>query len=164
MSIKNDALDVAINALVGKLLKEFDGKTAVLISRPENLQATVSINFKLREQDLIDWYLNKFLLVMPKNKAGQPVESNVDLPNAESRPVTCLGTNIGANAYQVGGQHYNAKSLQPWDVIIAWNLGFLDGNAMKYLARWRDKGGIEDLKKAKHYIEKLIEVETKEKQ
>jgi hypothetical protein len=39
-------------------------------------------------------------------------------------------------------------------------LGFLQGNAIKYLARWKDKGGIEDLRKARHYLDKLIEVET----
>lgn len=49
--------------------------------------------------------------------------------------------------------------MQPWDVIQDWQLGFFDGNALKYLARWRKKGGVDDLKKARHYIEKLIEVE-----
>jgi hypothetical protein len=38
----------------------------------------------------------------------------------------------------------------------------LDGNALKYLVRFRDKGGVEDLMKARHYIDKLIEVETNE--
>lgn len=65
----------------------------------------------------------------------------------------------GANAVQVGGQHYKTKGTQPWDVIIEWNMGFLDGNALKYLVRFRDKGGVEDLQKARHYIDKLIEVE-----
>jgi len=66
---------------------------------------------------------------------------------------------ITANAVQVGGVHYKTKTLQPWDAIIAWDMGFLDGNALKYLVRFRDKGGVEDLKKARHYIDKLIEVE-----
>jgi hypothetical protein len=39
-------------------------------------------------------------------------------------------------------------------------MGFFDGNALKYLARWREKGGIDDLRKARHYIDKLIEMET----
>lgn len=64
-----------------------------------------------------------------------------------------------ANAVQVGGTHYKDKTLQPWDAIIIWKMGFLDGNALKYLVRFRDKGGVEDLKKARHYIDKLIEVE-----
>jgi hypothetical protein len=65
----------------------------------------------------------------------------------------------GANAYQVAGSHYKAHRYETWDVILDWGLGYLDGNAVKYLSRWRLKGGIEDLKKARHYIDKLIEVE-----
>lgn len=63
-----------------------------------------------------------------------------------------------ANAVQVGGSHYKDKDIQPWDVINAWGMGFFDGNALKYLARFRNKGGVEDLRKARHYIDKLIEV------
>ena len=65
-----------------------------------------------------------------------------------------------ANEMQHGGNHYKLKTIQPWDFIIANNIGFLEGNAIKYLVRWREKGGVEDLKKAQHYVEKLIEVET----
>lgn len=67
-----------------------------------------------------------------------------------------------ANNIQHGGNHYKNKSIQPWDYIIANGIGFLDGNAIKYLTRWREKGGIEDLKKARHYIDKLIEVESQQ--
>lgn len=49
--------------------------------------------------------------------------------------------------------------MEPWDVITYWGLGYLDGTAVKYLARWRHKAGIQDLKKAIHFIEKQIEVE-----
>lgn len=65
-----------------------------------------------------------------------------------------------ANDVQHGGMHYKAKLIEPWDYIEANGIGFLDGNAIKYLTRWKDKGGIEDLKKARHYIDKLIEVEA----
>lgn len=68
-------------------------------------------------------------------------------------------TPAGANARQEGGAHYKAHKHETWDVILDWNLGYLDGNAVKYLSRWRLKGGIEDLKKARHYIDKLIETE-----
>ena len=62
-----------------------------------------------------------------------------------------------ANDRQVGGAHYKAHRYETWDVILDWNLGYLDGNAVKYLSRWRLKGGLQDLKKARHYIDKLIE-------
>jgi hypothetical protein len=65
---------------------------------------------------------------------------------------------MSANDRQEGGSHYQGV-IQPWDAILAWGLGFLDGNAVKYLARWRKRGGVEDLKKARHYLDKLIEQE-----
>ena len=60
---------------------------------------------------------------------------------------------------QIAGDHYKKHGdLQPWNVILAWDLGYLDGTALKYIARWKDRGGINDLKKAIHFLEKLIEV------
>ena len=63
-----------------------------------------------------------------------------------------------ANARQVGGAHYKDKAIQPWDFIASNKLGYLEGNIIKYVSRWQDKGGIEDLRKARHYLDKLIEV------
>jgi len=64
-----------------------------------------------------------------------------------------------ANKVQVGGSHYKQHKIQIWDAILDWNLGYLEGCVVKYVARFRNKGGIEDLEKARHYIDKLIEVE-----
>ena len=63
-----------------------------------------------------------------------------------------------ANDVQFGGDHYQIP-IQPWDYIIANNIGYLEGTAIKYLSRWKRKNGLQDLYKAKHFIEKLIEVE-----
>jgi hypothetical protein len=59
---------------------------------------------------------------------------------------------------QVGGSHYKDKGIQPIIYIHANNLGFCEGNVVKYVTRWRDKNGIADLKKAIHYLELLIEL------
>lgn len=58
---------------------------------------------------------------------------------------------------QVGGQHYKNKAMQPWDIIDAWGLDFYEGNVLKYLLRAKFKNGVEDLKKARHYLDKKIE-------
>ena len=63
-----------------------------------------------------------------------------------------------ANNYQISGSHYKTP-MECWDYIVANDVGYLDGNAIKYLTRWRKKNGLEDLKKAQHYLEKLIELE-----
>lgn len=69
---------------------------------------------------------------------------------------------MSANDTQVGGVHYKDKSIQVWDFIAKNNLGFFEGNIVKYISRWKDKGGVEDLRKAKHYLEKLIELQIVE--
>ena len=66
---------------------------------------------------------------------------------------------MSANKIQVGGTHYKVKQIQPWDYIAANELGFFEGNIVKYVSRWKDKAGVEDLKKARHYLDKLIETE-----
>ena len=63
---------------------------------------------------------------------------------------------------QIGGTHYVSKTIQPWDFIVANKLGYLEGNVVKYVSRYQEKGGLEDLRKAKHYLEKLLEVKTNE--
>lgn len=59
---------------------------------------------------------------------------------------------------QVGGDHYNKHSIQPWDIIDEWGLNFYEGNVLKYLLR-RKGNRLEDLQKIVHYVEKMIELE-----
>lgn len=63
--------------------------------------------------------------------------------------------------HQEGGDHYKDLKIQPVEYIFANNIPFCEGNAIKYLTRWRSKGGVEDLKKAKHFIDLLIDLESK---
>ncbi len=82
---------------------------------------------------------------------------------------------MGANDTQVGGGHYKAdqedqalaemlgynKPVEHWDMVTMRRYNYLQGNASKYLDRYEKKGTpVQDLEKAKHYIEKLIEIET----
>lgn len=60
---------------------------------------------------------------------------------------------------QVGGSHYKDLKIQPIEFIHANNIPFCEANAIKYLCRWRNKNGRQDLEKAKHYIDLLIELE-----
>ena len=62
---------------------------------------------------------------------------------------------------QVAGGHYKGLAIQPVEYIHGNNIPFCEGSAIKYLTRWREKGGVVDLEKAKHFIELLIELETK---
>ena len=60
---------------------------------------------------------------------------------------------------QIGGNHYKDLKIQPTDFIHANNIPFIEGNIIKYVVRHKSKNGIEDLKKAKHYIDLLIQFE-----
>lgn len=60
---------------------------------------------------------------------------------------------------QIGGSHYKSMAIQPLEYSLANDLGPCEANVVKYVSRWKAKGGIEDLRKARHYIEVLIDWE-----
>ena len=62
---------------------------------------------------------------------------------------------------QVSGSHYKDKGIQPIVYIHANNLGFCEGNVVKYITRHKEKNGAEDIKKVIHYCELLLELEYK---
>lgn len=60
---------------------------------------------------------------------------------------------------QVDGNHYKKCAIQPVQYVHANGLGFIEGSVIKYVTRWRNKNGIRDLEKARHFIDLLIELE-----
>jgi len=66
---------------------------------------------------------------------------------------------LGASLTQVSGSHYSKLSIQPIDYIVKNSLSYMQGNVIKYITRYKDKNGLEDLRKAKHYIDLIIEQE-----
>ena len=64
-----------------------------------------------------------------------------------------------ANKTQVGGKHYKEDVIQHWDVMLANDVPYMEGQIIKYVWRWKRKNGIEDLRKARHFLDKLIEHE-----
>lgn len=71
-----------------------------------------------------------------------------------------MEVNMKADDKQISGTHYKEMSIQPWTYVHANNLGYFEGSAIKYITRWRNKGGIADIQKAIHFLEKLIELES----
>lgn len=58
---------------------------------------------------------------------------------------------------QVGGDHYKRMGIQPIEYILANDLGFCEGNAVKYITRFKQKGGKQDIQKAIHYLQILLD-------
>jgi Protein of unknwon function (DUF3310) len=72
-----------------------------------------------------------------------------------------LDSEQSALSTQIGGDHYKKLKIQPMEYSMANNLDACQHTAIKYITRFRDKGGIADLEKAKHVIDMLIEFEQK---
>lgn len=95
----------------------------------------------------------------------------VSVPNVAdaAEPATPLPEIVGTAkpaktnplATQVGGGHYKDMVIQPVEFIHANDLGYFEGNVVKYVSRWRKKNGVADLEKARHYIDLLIELESR---
>ena len=68
--------------------------------------------------------------------------------------------NIPVNPVTTDPRHYNKLRIEPWDFIQQNKLDFFEGNVVKYICRWKNKGGVDDLHKAITYIEKIIEGEN----
>lgn len=66
-------------------------------------------------------------------------------------------------ATQVGGDHYKGMAIQPVEYVHANGIGYFEGNVIKYVSRWRQKNGVEDLKKAIHFLQLLIMFEEEAK-
>jgi hypothetical protein len=113
----------------------------------------------------------KFKVAMPmvykirKEEHADFIErSNAPIVNPQiTDAVTQFKPSNKADDLQIGGDHYKNMGVQPWKAMESWMTpeqfaGFLRGNAIKYLARCDAKGGLDDIKKARHYIDKLVEV------
>ena len=66
---------------------------------------------------------------------------------------------IRALDVQEGGNHYKEMAIQPVEYIMANGIGFVEGSVIKYVSRWRAKGGVQDLRKARHFLDLLIEAQ-----
>jgi len=69
---------------------------------------------------------------------------------------------MSANDTQIGGKHYVTQQIQCWDYVHRNGIGFLAGCVIKYVSRYKTKNGVEDLKKARHFLDKLIEEEERD--
>jgi len=63
-----------------------------------------------------------------------------------------------ANTRQVGGSHYKTGGIEHWDMVAMFQLDYFQGQITKYLFRWRKKHGVQDLEKARHFLDKYIEL------
>ena len=103
---------------------------------------------------------NVAILLKLKNDGRYILFDNVQKEKPITETTEKQETEAATNK-QVGGSHYQLP-IQPIEYILANGLGYCEANVVKYVSRWRNKGGVQDLKKAIHYLEMLIEQEEKD--
>lgn len=97
------------------------------------------------------------------NKCNKNIMNNIECPGLGCAPsqdwdVVQRGSEkMKAHEKQVGGNHYKDMVIQPYEYIVKNNIGWHEGNAIKRISRWKTKGGKEDIKKAIHELELLLE-------
>jgi hypothetical protein len=79
--------------------------------------------------------------------------------NEPEMPIPQLPDTIDPLKLQVGGDHYKDMPIQPVEFIHANGIPYIEGAVIKYVCRWRTKNGMEDLKKAAHFLELLMQLE-----
>ena len=87
----------------------------------------------------------------------------LNIGRCQMRTGTQATVTVSALDKQVSGNHYKDKGIQPIVYIHANNLGFCAGNVVKYVTRYKTKGGAADIRKAIHYLELLLELEYQDK-
>lgn len=85
-------------------------------------------------------------------------------PIADGKCLVCESEAASSSVLDIqeGGTHYKEMKIEPVEYILANNLGFCEGNVVKYVTRYKSKNGVEDLKKARHYLDILIEQLSKQ--
>lgn len=110
-------------------------------TRPEGAKQSVNIDITREGEDM----------------ECEDKQENNDAGDSKDR----RGSTPSPKSTQVGGDHYSKMKIQPIDFITANGIGYIEGNIIKYVCRYKSKNGVEDLKKAQHYLQMLIEQEDK---
>lgn len=109
-----------------------------------------------------DYFKNKNYTIIPSTQITDLEEKKTTVwttPPKDFEYKKIKEIKMKASNTQIGGNHYSDMAIQPTEFIHKNNLSFIQGNIIKYVCRYKSKGGIEDLNKAKHYIDLLIEFE-----
>lgn len=140
---------------------EWSGKT-----RPVDAHTVVQVRFRGGDTDTgeagtwsLCWVTGDAAddIVAYRVIGTNPIQDLVTCAEEKHNPANPL-------AVQVAGDHYKKLKIQPIEFIHANGIPFAEGSVIKYVTRWRDKGGIKDLEKARHFLDLLIDLERKAKE
>lgn len=154
----------------------FAKRIADAISRNRRLSLSCQDDIRVSEKhvcDIVDDVI-AILNLVPNPKRTQVPEKSIAEYAQLGKEISSQGFDIPeyytrtpastANAVQVGGDHYRTNGkYQIWDLVVDMGWDFFQGNVISYVHRYRQKGGVDDLRKARHYLDKMIEIEEAKK-
>jgi hypothetical protein len=137
--------------------KNPDAKVADVVKK---FEASAPMVYKLRGQVREGWRPPE-LLPVPEVEAITAEDLGLQAITMEPSDVDRALAERAKSALevQVAGDHYRRMKIQPVEYIHKNGIPFIEGCIIKYASRWRDKGGIKDLEKIKHFADLLIELE-----
>lgn len=157
---KDELLCNSIGKIVGECIEN-----KVFWVRKENIQKQVEMNrfFGKSMTEQIEMFPETLAVTQEEEEAWQTAQKAVatgvtDGTLSPTEYIKAIGTD--PLSVQVGGGHYKSMAIQPVEYITKNNLPYCEANVIKYISRWREKGGKKDLEKAKHYIDLLIQLEN----
>lgn len=113
-------------------------------------QFCATLGFEDMEHHTLEEVLERARFLVARDRLADYVKDNT-IPDADATL---------ANQRQVGGAHYGLKGFQHWDMVALFKLDYFQGQITKYVMRWKNKNGLQDLQKAQHFLEKYIELEN----
>lgn len=151
---------LAENKWLKKQVSELKKDIHTLITKPDGYEALEIKAGRQMSQQAIDGIMagsyGKGIKLKPLDK--ETLDQFVD--NWKKVPVKLMQfTSSKATETQVGGNHYASMKIQPTVFIHENNIPFLEGNVIKYVVRHRHKNGKQDIEKAIHYLQLLLQLE-----
>ena len=126
------------------------------VSHPQHSGANVDMNVKRKQHGAENYWVEQ-PNEWPACESGINSASSQDW-DAVRPDIADPDDATDPLSYQVGGDHYTKKKIQPVEYIHANKMDYMDGAIVKYISRWRDKGGVKDLRKIKQFVDLIIKL------
>lgn len=109
-----------------------------------------------RDAAFFDWTVDGYGGDIMKWRKVEDISAETENPSISEKQTSDDSAEKALDV-QVGGGHYKDMNIQPVEYIYKNGIGYFEGCVIKYVSRWQKKGGVEDLKKARHFLDLLIE-------
>lgn len=127
-----------------------------------NEKKQLNVDMDIEENESIDTYNDHIdsLYIREAMNENQNTEQHTDDNDHMEHGSSDTGSDTVIRPAHYASSNPDVPSIQMWDYALSQNLGFFEGNIVKYVSRWRSKGGVQDLQKAMTYLRRLMESQS----